>query len=106
MSRRRKNRKKKYSLNFILTCTAIVLGVGITLAANGFASIGFKQYRIQSRLQALMQENKDLELQITNLQSLHRLKDESVVKDYLVPVGYLKHVIFSKSADSNSVGQK
>ena len=80
--------------------------VGFALAANGLVAVGFNKRNIEAKIGSLMEENKKLELQATNLKSLQLLSESPTAKNLLVPVSGLKHILFTGQPRESSVGQK
>jgi len=85
-------RKKRVSPAFLVTLTLIILGLGLTLAGNGFASTGFQARGVEKQIKALIEENKLLEIQAANLQSIQKLSESVGNSASLVPVSKLKHI--------------
>ena len=103
---RKRAKKKKISRHALLIGSTLVMVVGVTFAASSFAATGFQRNKVQSEIEKLLEENTNLEVQVTNLKSLHRLRESVSTQQNLVPVKDLQHIIFTKVPAQGSVGQK
>ena len=71
-------------LPIIISCLILVFGVGYLVQTNSLATTGYEVNELESQLQVLKEQNKKLQLQVTDLRSTksiqERLKHMEMVK--------------------------
>jgi|SRR3989344_3375983 len=93
---RRKNKNKNKSL--VLVAVFFLVGSGLVFTANNSVLRGFQARKVQQKIEKLSEENRELELQATNLRSLQTLTSSVHAAGNMVKVEKLRHIIPAKRA--------
>lgn len=85
------------TLNLVLLSSIVILGFGYLFQINALGTTGYKIKKIEKQLQVLEQEQKSLQLDASDLQSIERVQAESVKMNFVPSenVTYLKDPNFA-----------
>lgn len=72
-------------LNLILLAAILLLGLGYLFTINALGTKGYEIKRVESRLQNLENEQKNLQIQSGNLQSINQIQGQATAVNF-VPV--------------------
>ena len=84
-------------LNIALILSIVLLGFGYLFQINALGTTGYQIKKVEKQIQALQQEQKNLQLDASDLQSIERVQAEAVKLNF-VPSGnvtYLKDPNFA-----------
>ena len=82
---------------------AMIVGGGITVAANIFSLTGLRASSMQKQIETLAEENRAVEIKATSLKSLQSIKSSAAAQEELIQVQDLKHITFTGTARQDSV---
>lgn len=102
----KKRAKKAKNKRRLLVGILIIVGLGVTAAANGFAFSGLHASTLQQKIQKLSAENEQLEIKITTLKSLQNLRDKLQADSGFVPVSQINYLPTAGQVIPDSVSRK
>jgi cell division protein FtsL len=89
--KRTANRASVERLGFAVTALCLVLMVSYFVQANSFSTKGFEISRLQQQVDDLAENNKKLQIEAAELQSLQRIQNEPQVTG-MVPVNTVTYI--------------
>jgi len=84
-------------LNIALILSIVLLGFGYLFQINALGTTGYQIKKVEKQIQALQQEQKNLQLDASDLQSIERVQAEAVKLNFVPSenVTYLKDPNFA-----------
>jgi cell division protein FtsL len=84
-------------INTVLLASIVILGFGYLFQINALGTTGYEIKKIEKRLQTLEQEQKSLQLDASDLQSIDRVQAEAMKMNFVPSenVTYLKDPNFA-----------
>jgi len=95
--RRHANAAQPRKLNIVLLASLVLLGFGYLFQINSLGTTGYEIKKVEKQIQALQQEQKSLQLDASDLQSIERVQAEATKLNFVPSenVTYLKDPNFA-----------
>ena len=83
--------------NFMLVVGIVLLGLGYSFTISSLGTKGYEIKRVESRLQAIENEQKSLQIQSSDLQSINQIQNQATLGQFVpvTQVTYIKDANFA-----------